>query len=184
MARRDWWERERDRMDQVATIETGTLPLDQEGKTRRWKYFVATEMRRNPTRSESVLWSRLRKREPGFLRQVVLYGYVADFYCGKARLIIEVDGPVHAEQRRRDRRRDEQMRARGFETLRFSNLLVTEYLSAVVEKIDAVVRERQVALAPKQAPQPQTHWEEVGRPKRQPLMRERGWVEVPRKRKR
>jgi len=58
----------------------------------------AREMRRAPTRSEALLWAQLRGRRLGvhFRRQHVFpLGYVVDFYCCSARLVVEVDGSIH-----------------------------------------------------------------------------------------
>ena len=59
----------------------------------------AREMRRVPTRSEALLWARLRRGQLGvhFRRQHVFpIGYVVDFFAATARLVVEVDGSVHA----------------------------------------------------------------------------------------
>lgn len=57
-------------------------------------------MRKNPTLSELRLWEWLRRRQAGgfkFRRQHVIAGYIVDFYCPELRLVIEVDGPIHAD---------------------------------------------------------------------------------------
>lgn len=58
----------------------------------------ARELRRNSTPAERKLWEALRyDRCQGlrFLRQQVIGPYIVDFYCAKARLVIEVDGSIH-----------------------------------------------------------------------------------------
>ena len=82
-------------------------------------------MRGTMSRSEVLLWVRLRGREPGrpsFRRQHPIGPYIADFYCSAAKLVIEVDGGVHEEEDRivRDHHRDEYLRARGCKVLRIS----------------------------------------------------------------
>ncbi len=82
------------------------------------------QLRRSQTALESRLWHELRaKRLDGwkFRRQVPIEGYFADFVCFKARLIVEVDGPLHErpEQRLTDSARDAALRRHGFRTIRF-----------------------------------------------------------------
>lgn len=80
-------------------------------------------LRRNPTRPERVLWGILRRKPLGirFERQVVVRGYIADFWCSTYGLVVEVDGPTHAKRVEYDKRRDAALAALGITTLRFSN---------------------------------------------------------------
>jgi len=56
----------------------------------------AKQMRRNMTAQEQHLWYGLLSGYPvRFRRQAVIYHYIADFYCDKAKLVIEVDGAQH-----------------------------------------------------------------------------------------
>jgi len=67
----------------------------------REKRELATQMRREMTASENLLWQHLRaNRLDGlhFRRQQVVDGFMVDFYCHAARLVVEVDGAVHARQ--------------------------------------------------------------------------------------
>lgn len=50
-----------------------------------------------------------------------MYGFIVDFYCSKYRLAIELDGPIHNQQRAYDARRDQILRAQGITTLRIRN---------------------------------------------------------------
>lgn len=65
-------------------------------------------MRKAPTRSEAMLWARLRGRQlgPRIRRQHVLHPCIVDFYVPSYRLVIEIDGGVHALHREYDARRD------------------------------------------------------------------------------
>jgi very-short-patch-repair endonuclease len=72
--------------------------------------------RNRPTPAEALLWSRLRRRQVDgfqFRRQFPVGHYFADFFCVKAKLAIEVDGPSHAARQRRDRFRDSFFRRQG-----------------------------------------------------------------------
>jgi very-short-patch-repair endonuclease len=102
----------------------------------------ARELRRELTPAERVLWSRLRAgRLDGlrFRRQQVIDGYIADFYCHAAPLVVEVDGPVHAEQSDYDAARDRALTARGLQILRLSNATITTDLPAALAEIRAAV---------------------------------------------
>jgi very-short-patch-repair endonuclease len=88
----------------------------------RHRTFART-MRRDATPAEAKLWQALRGGQLEgfkFKRQVPLDGYILDFVCFEARLIIELDGSQHAENVR-DLVRDRHFEALGFRTLRFWN---------------------------------------------------------------
>jgi len=83
----------------------------------------ARSMRRLPTDAERRMWSLLRDRRLGavkFRRQENLGRYIVDFVCYEKRLIIEIDGSQHAENKR-DEARDAWLRDRGFTVMRFWN---------------------------------------------------------------
>ena len=83
----------------------------------------ARKMRADSTKAENVLWQALRGKQLGslkFKRQVPLDGYILDFVCFEAKLIVEVDGSQHAEAVR-DVERDRHFEAAGFKVLRFLN---------------------------------------------------------------
>ncbi len=76
----------------------------------------ARKMRADSTKAENVLWQALRNKQLGglkFKRQVPLDGYILDFVCFEARLIVEVDGGQHSESSR-DAVRDRHLPARFF----------------------------------------------------------------------
>ena len=90
-------------------------------------------MRADATMAETVLWQAIRNRQLDgfkFKRQVPLDGYILDFVCFDARLIVEVDGFQHAENKR-DLARDAFFRGQGFRILRFWNEEVVKNLDAV-----------------------------------------------------
>lgn len=95
-------------------------------------------LRKNQTDAEKALWQRLRNRglqDLKFRRQVPVGPYVADFLCESARLIIEVDGGQHAENKEYDQYRDDFLRANGYEVIRFWNNEVLGNLDGVLEAI-------------------------------------------------
>jgi very-short-patch-repair endonuclease len=102
--------------------------------------MVARAYRREPTRTEAILWQGLRKQQVDgrkFRRQHRIGPFLVDFFCPDERLIVEVDGPVHDLQRDRDRERQELIEALGFRFLRLTTAEVEQDLSGVIEKIQA-----------------------------------------------
>ena len=97
----------------------------------------AKELRRDMTPAEKILWQELRANKLGvhFRRQQVIAGFIVDFYCHKAALVIEVDGDIHDLQQEEDARREKVLREMGLRIVRFRNEEVMKNLSAVVEKI-------------------------------------------------
>lgn len=62
------------------------------------KRELAKQLRQNMTPAEQVLWQELRANrleDYHFRRQQIIDGFIVDFYCHRAALIIEVDGPIH-----------------------------------------------------------------------------------------
>ncbi|WP_428428790.1 endonuclease domain-containing protein [Pararhizobium sp.] len=96
------------------------------------RHFART-MRADATMAETLLWQAVRNRQLDgfkFKRQVPLDGYILDFVCFEARLIVEVDGFQHADNMR-DLARDAFFCGQGFRILRFWNEEVVENLDAV-----------------------------------------------------
>ncbi len=116
------------------TIVTGQKPGE--------KLPLARQMRRQPTPAEAKLWHYLRAdRLNGshFRRQQVIDGFIADFYCHAAGLVIELDGSVHLPQAEYDAERDRILGERGLRILRFLNSdLETDLPSVLAQIIEAL----------------------------------------------
>jgi very-short-patch-repair endonuclease len=101
------------------------------------KIRLAGQMHDKPAASEAALWARLRGSQLGvpFLSQECMLGYIVDFYCPPAKLVVEVDGAVHdsAEQRAHDSKKDRALRRHGLVVLRLASDLTT---SDAVGRID------------------------------------------------
>jgi very-short-patch-repair endonuclease len=100
--------------------------------------LLAREMRRAPTPAEDALWRRLRGRGVAglrFRRQHFIDRFIVDFYCQSARLVIEVDGPVHDQQTEYDATRTEFLESLGLRVMRFSNDDVLTRMQSVLEAI-------------------------------------------------
>jgi len=97
-------------------------------------------LRKEMTEAERVLWSRIRGKQLKGLqvyRQKPIGRFVVDFYCPKAKLVIELDGGQHytEELQAKDETRDRYMMTQGLKTLRFSDKEVFENLTGVLEEI-------------------------------------------------
>jgi len=87
------------------------------------------ELRKNCTPAEKVLWERIRNRKLYDLKFIRQYPFVfhfdnqnrffvADFYCAEMHLIIELDGPIHENQKDYDVLRDSIITRKGIKVLR------------------------------------------------------------------
>ena len=97
-------------------------------------------LRREMTEPEKILWNALRNRKLNgekFTRQHGIGSFVADFYCSKYKLAIEVDGKIHLkpEVAQRDKSRTEFISAWEITVLRFKNEEVVENLNEVLKEI-------------------------------------------------
>ena len=104
--------------------------------------LFARQHRSSLTDSEARLWSALNARQLGvsFRRQMPVAGqFIADFCAPSRKLIIEVDGPIHARKRGPDARRDLKLRRAGFRVLRISAELVLRDLPAALALIRAAL---------------------------------------------
>lgn len=98
----------------------------------------AKELRRQMTQEEKILWQHLRANRLNnlhFRRQQIIEGFIADFYCHAARLVIEVDGEIHQQQAEYDAERDRVLLARGLRLLRIKNEEVRQNLNSVLMRI-------------------------------------------------
>lgn len=105
----------------------------------------AKALRRNMCPAERHLWAVLRaNRLEGFhfSRQQIMDGFIVDFYCHAAGLVVEVDAPIHEQQGDYDANRDEVLANRGLQVLRFTNEQVMTNLEKVLSRIAAMCQEK------------------------------------------
>jgi very-short-patch-repair endonuclease len=99
----------------------------------------AKELRENMTEAEIKLWSRIHNKQLGFRfkPQHPISRFIADFYCHKAKLIIEVDGEIHLGQKEKeyDTNREAVLKRFGIKVIRFTNEQVINNTDKVVEEI-------------------------------------------------
>jgi len=105
------------------------------------------------TRAETLLWHYLKAHHLdglGVRRQVPMNGYVADFVCHAARLVIELDGETHDFESRQqhDRRRDAWFESQGYRVLRLTNEQVLTNLEGVLSGICEIAASRKSATPP------------------------------------
>jgi very-short-patch-repair endonuclease len=108
-------------------------------------FEFAKQLRKNETIAEKLLWERLNKNQVlrlRFRRQHPLKYFIADFYCHKVKLVIELDGGIHnaPKQFEYDQNRDYEMNELGLTILRFKNEEVLENIEIVVAKIIEVIK--------------------------------------------
>ena len=105
----------------------------------------AQTLRKNLTKEEAHLWYQFLCRYPvRFRRQYVIGNFIADFFCHRAKLVVELDGSQHCtpEEMEYDRKRTQYLQSQGLRVLRFSNLDVMRRFRDVCETIDLAVKER------------------------------------------
>jgi very-short-patch-repair endonuclease len=114
----------------------------------------ARRLRNQMTPAERSLWRTLRAdqlRGLRFRRQASIGGYTVDFACFSHKLIIELDGPQHAETQARghDSRRDDWLRSQGFQILRFWNHELDDSHAPVIHAVlKAIEPQRPAAVLP------------------------------------
>ena len=99
----------------------------------------ARALRHNSTEAEKRLWAILRNRKLDgwkFRRQVPIDSFVVDFCCIEARLIVELDGGQHADEKEYyDDLRTRQLKTFGFRVIRFWNSEVLQETEGVIQEI-------------------------------------------------
>lgn len=104
------------------------------------------ELRRNMTKEERHLWfDYLSTYKPRFYKQRLIGNYIADFYCAKARLVIELDGGQYYDEsynQHNDRLRTEFFDSRNIEVIRFSNVDIWNNFEGVCSRVVEAVRGR------------------------------------------
>ncbi len=102
--------------------------------------ILARNLRKNMTDAERLVWTKLRMKQlknSQFYRQKIIGNYIVDFYCPKAKLVIEIDGGQHYmdEGKKKDKKRDSYIKKLGLKVLRFSDRDVLKNISSVSEEV-------------------------------------------------
>ena len=104
----------------------------------------ARNLRKNMTKEEKHLWYDFLKEYPvRFLRQKVIDDYIADLYCHKAKLVIELDGSQHYSKDGllKDKIRTEQIEKRCLTVIRIPNGEINHNFEGICRFIDEFVKE-------------------------------------------
>ena len=119
------------------------MPMDRKGTKKLVP--LARNLRREMTKEERKLWFQFLRNYPvRFYRQKVLGRYIADFYCAKAGLVVELDGSQHYEElgQEKDAARTRYLEGYDLKVLRIANNQVTENFESVCTYIDWIVKQR------------------------------------------
>ncbi len=104
---------------------------------------IAKVLRKNQTSQERKLWYEFLAGYPvRFQRQKTIGDYIGDFYCAKARLVVELDGGGHYEEKQMDydRIRTIDLEQRGLQVLRLVNSDAIDNFEGVCTIIDCTVK--------------------------------------------
>ncbi|MCW3124123.1 MAG: leucyl-tRNA synthetase [Flavipsychrobacter sp.] len=95
------------------------------------------DLKNNPTEAESILWQRLKANQLGFKfrRQHIIGRFVPDFVCLSCKLIVEVDGKIHEQQKEEDAARTEYLEEKGYKVVRFTNEEIIANIDNVIDQI-------------------------------------------------
>ena len=103
----------------------------------------ARELRKRLTPSEQIFWLRLKEQFPGykFRKQHPISIYIADFYCHKLKLVIEIDGPIHnsEEAKLNDEKRQKDLENLDLTVIRFTNDQIKNEIENVIEMISSTI---------------------------------------------
>jgi very-short-patch-repair endonuclease len=101
----------------------------------------AKQLRRRMTEPEKIVWEIIRKNAIfglKFRRQHPINSYIADFYCHKVKLVIEIDGETHNQESAKlyDENRTNVLNSFGIEVIRFKNTDIRKNISLVKKEIE------------------------------------------------
>ena len=98
----------------------------------------AKELRQTQTSAEEILWKILRRKQLGgykFRRQHPIGPFIADFSNPALKLVIEIDGGIHSQQKDYDAARSTWLEDRGYKIIRFTNEEIKENLEEVLNTV-------------------------------------------------
>ena len=112
----------------------------------------AKELRKAGILSEVIFWNVVKNKQfmsLDFDRQRIIGNYIVDFYCKSLGLVVEIDGSTHYGKKEYDKTRDEFMESYGLELVHFRDEDVKKNLTAVMEYLEKIVKERKKELSEK-----------------------------------
>ncbi len=107
---------------------------------------LARQLRNNGTKAEVRLWQLLKGKQMmgyDFHRQKPIDNYIADFFCNKLKLVIELDGFTHTFEGtiQKDVIKEERLKALGINVIRFTDDEIVNHTDSVLEKIQAYIQD-------------------------------------------
>lgn len=107
-------------------------------------FRLAETMRKNSTEAENILWKSLKEfRIKGYIfrRQHPIDIFIADFYCHKIKLVIEVDGEVHdnIQAQEYDDGRSGEIERYGIKVIRFKNEEIINNQELIIQRIRSII---------------------------------------------
>ncbi len=103
--------------------------------------MLRKKLRNEMTPQEVLLWNKLKNSQLGhkFRRQESIGKYIADFYCPRLKLVIEIDGSQHLDNALYDFERDRYFKNLGLIVLRFWNNEINTNISGVIKKVCEII---------------------------------------------
>lgn len=136
----------------------------EDGEAQVWKPGYATanphtykyvkemrdELKQQPTDAEKLMWEELRNKKTGhkIRRQHIIGHFIADFVCLRKKLVIEIDGKIHLQQKEYDAFRTSLLNGLGYEVVRFTNEEVTASPASVAAKIKTLLDSKPDQITP------------------------------------
>jgi len=116
-------------------------------KTYQFIKEMQVYLKNNLTPAEKIMWEHLRKKQTGhkIRRQHVIDDFIVDFVCLGLKVVIEIDGKIHLQQKEYDALRTARLNELSFEVIRFTNEEVMESSDKVKYKIKAYLDEKKVS---------------------------------------
>ena len=109
------------------------------------KLEAAKELRRKMTPHERKLWNLFLRNYPiKIYKQRIIGSFIVDFYCHRAKLVIEIDGSQHYEENgiAYDKERSAYLQSLGLKVVRYSNREITWNFKKVCEQLDILLKDR------------------------------------------
>ncbi len=112
--------------------------------SKKVKIQFAREFRKNPTKSEKIMWNALRNRQflnLKFRRQFLKDGYLIDFYCHELRLAVEIDGSIHLEkeQAKYDEERQKIIEQNNIRFIRINSETIESNINKILKKLEIII---------------------------------------------
>jgi len=128
-----------------------SMSLNKKSELRRIALDLCRDLRKRQTPAEKLVWEKVRNKKlkgRKFYRQHPLFFdylgketfYIVDFYCHQTKLVIELDGLVHLNQKEEDQLKDDMINLLGIRVLRFRNDLVENDIDYVIKQIEKFLR--------------------------------------------